>query len=89
MSSATPNHEPNLSDWPNVARAYVGQARDIKSVERARHNIQCARLLLALKVEDFDLCDQLEAELERKRQRITYGEPGERYRTHCRQCFEM
>lgn len=52
--------------WPEIvatARRYVGKVCDNTSAADARFYVSRARLLAANTVEDFDLCDQLDAEI--------------------------
>jgi len=63
--TATTRSDPR-TEWPRIARAKVGAVCGPDTLWAARHYLNCARLLLALSVDDFDLLDQLDAELDRK-----------------------
>lgn len=57
-------------DWPSIARRKVGAVVDADTLWSARHYLNCARLLAAVDVSDFDLLDELDLELDAKAARV-------------------
>jgi len=60
----------NPINWPATARANVGAVIDADSLWSARHYVNCARTMLAVSEQDFDLLDALDAELDTKAARL-------------------